>query len=177
MRFKTPLTKLKESCSLWSFLDFYSKTHEEEVQRLNTLRENEVRRAEKSDCQAAAVKYKAHLEKIEGALDLLVSEGLIFNSLSLVPIPEVEFIGPGEVDTTSSEDLATTGLENTGVVIVEDHVLGEDHVGDEGPVDGAVTEEPLVINQFYSNLLLLSFDNNSVAHVEKPLTANDETKE
>lgn len=49
-------------------LEFPRFLLEDSLQRLNTLRENEVRRAEKSDCQAAAVKYKAHLEKIKGAL-------------------------------------------------------------------------------------------------------------
>lgn len=41
------------------------KTHVEELQKLNALREKDVRRAEKSACGAAAAKYKAHFKKIE----------------------------------------------------------------------------------------------------------------
>lgn len=48
----------------------------------------------------------------------------------------MEFTDPDKVDTRAAEDSTSIRLDKTNVVIVEDHVIGEDHVGDEGPVDG-----------------------------------------
>ncbi|KAL0715827.1 hypothetical protein Bca4012_065149 [Brassica carinata] len=106
------------------------KSHVEELQKLNALREKDVRRAEKSACGAAAAKGLSGY----GSMPLETS------SLSLQspfgPKPEVEFTDSDKVDTRATEDPASIRLDNTDVVIVEDHVIGEDHVGDEGPVDG-----------------------------------------